>query len=1110
MEDFVHLHVHSEYSLLDGVASIDELVQAVLERGMKAIALTDHGNLFGAIEFYEKCTNAGIKPIIGMEAYQAIRSLHEKEREYYHLTLLAENDEGLRNLFKLSSISYLEGFYYKPKIDKGVLSKYSKGIVALSGCPKGEIAQTLLRKGEEHARKVLYEFLDIFGRENFYLELQDVGLDENRKINAFLLEQARKNDLKLVATNDVHYVRKEDKRIQDILLSISTGEDGFKIEVDEIYMKTPKQMYELFKGLEHALKNTLEIAERTEYTLKLDPNDLKLPKAPDEFDLRKLAYEGLRRKLGGEIPKEYLERLNMELEIIERLNFQGYFLLVYEIVKMAREMNIPVGPGRGSAAGSLVLYALDITRIDPLKYSLFFERFLNPDRISPPDVDIDVSDIKRDELIEGIRRRFGKDAVAQIITFNRLKLKGAIKDVGRVYGYPHTYMNWITKHIPDKLSSFDEIYEIPEIKQAISKDPKLKEVFENAKRIMNKTKTTSVHAAGIVITPGKLTDFVPLHKSNKGITTQFDKDYLEKLGLLKIDLLGITGLSIIEKTQELIRKRRDPNFDIEKVKLDDKQTYRFLWEGKLLGIFQLEGSTGMRDLVMRMKPDSFNDLIALIALYRPGALAWADEYIERKFGRKPVSYMFPEMEPILKETYGIIIYQEQVMQIAHKLAGFTMSEADTLRKAIGKKKKELMLKMKDKFIEGMTSRGYDRNKVEQLWETIERFAEYSFNKSHSAAYAMLTYRTAYLKTHFTIEFYTALLTLEMLKGSDFYRKAPRIINEARTLGISVLKPDVNRSDYEFKILDDTTIIYGLGGIKQLGKGTIERILNQRKKGKFVSFNDFLLRVNPDKKALEALVKSGALDELIPSRSYVLSNIDKFIAKNRKLVGPTLFGRVKNTPDTAQKEDVFQKLKYELEALGIFLTAHPLDELKDLLPYMNLRKIEELNELGNMESVEFVGAVVNVSEKTNRRKERFAIITFEDPTGSIEAFVPSNVYTKLREMLRDDFVFLVKGQISLDEFEENPRKEVVVEDVKPIRKDNIYLEVKLDMNEISEDFGSELESILKPLLSDEGMKVLFRFMENGKSKLYVSKYKLPYGNIHEVFTKLNDIVSLRIS
>ncbi|MEO0202868.1 MAG: DNA polymerase III subunit alpha, partial [candidate division WOR-3 bacterium] len=730
-----------------------------------------------------------------------------------------------------------------------------------------------------------------------------------------------------------------------------------------------------------------------------------------------------------------------------------------------------------------------------------FERFLNPERISPPDVDLDFADIRRDEVIDYIFKSYGINSTAQIITFNTLGPKAAIKDVARVFGYPYAEINYLTKLIPynpnvqkTKDEIFQEINQIPEIREAKKSNPLLERILEYSKAITGKPRTISVHAAGVVITPDDITNYVPLALSKsssereKIITTQFDKDVLEKLGILKIDLLGVTVLSIIEKTVELIRIRKDENFDIYNIPLDDKRTYEMLWKGNLIGIFQLEASRGMKELVMKMKPDRFEDLIALIALYRPGALSWANEYIDRKFGRKKVDYIFDELEDILKETYGIIIYQEQVMQIANKLAGFTLGQADILRKAIGKKKKELMDQMRNEFISSAISRGKDPEKVYKLWETIEKFAEYSFNKSHSAGYALLTYQTAYLKANYTTEFYTAILSLEMLKGQQFYKKAPAIIHEAKQFSIQILPPDINESDYEFKIVDENKIRYGLGGIKGIGINTIDDIIKARKMGKFRSIEDLKIRVKGiNKKALEALIKSGACDSIIKSRKTALIKIN---SEAKLDYSNSLFTSLKQ--ENFEKDDENFILKCEMESLGIYLKNHPLDRFRNFFEKYYGLTIEDLyNEEIKEKSITLYVAKIFVQKKKNSNKETYCILTVEDLTSSIDVFVPASKYSQYKNIIEGDyFAYKIKGVLNYEEDEDNKIPEILLESIEPLTIENVGDKIVFEVN--LED-KSEVENLIEAIRkfnSENGFEIYIKIKQNGYTELYKSQsYKI---------------------
>lgn len=1035
MKEFVHLHVHSEYSLLDGVARIGDLVHRARELGMPALALTDHGNLFGMVEFYQKAREAGIKPIIGMEAYLAPTSRKEREKDYYHLTLLAMNAEGVRNLMRLSSIAYLEGFYYKPRIDWEVLSEHHEHLIVLSGCPKGPVAQNLLHRGEEAAHRVIAQFVDLFGPERFYLELQDVGVEESVTINEFLLRAAPRYGLHVVATNDVHFIHPEDARLQEVLLAINTGkklsdEDRFRISTDQIYFRSAQEMWERFGHVPEALRNTLEIAEKVNIELSLDPTKVHLPKfdIPPEFEsadayLRHLALEGLAERVGRPIPEPYRERLERELAIIARMGYAGYFLIIWEIVRHAREKGIPVGPGRGSAVGSLVLYALGITQLDPLRYHLLFERFLNPERVSPPDVDIDFSDQKRDQVIRFIRERFGRDSVAQIITFGRMLSRAVVRDVGRVLGIPLAEVDRIAKLIPQGSSLEEALDTVPELKPYVEKYP---ELFDFARKLEGQVRNASTHAAGVVIAPGKITDYVPLfrHANASGeVSTQFDMKSLEMVGLLKVDILGLRTLTILEKTRDLIRKK-NPEFELEHIPLDDPETFRLFGEGHTLGVFQME-SRGMRELLRMLKPTRFEDLIAVNALYRPGPLSSGMhiDFVKRKHGEAPITYMLPELEEILEETYGTIVYQEQIMQIAARVAGFSLGEADLLRRAMGKKKPEVMAQMKARFIEGATARGVPPEKAEALFEYIVPFAGYGFNKSHAAAYALIAYQTAYLKTHFPAEFMTATLSAEMAAG-DFHKKVYPFIREAERMGLEILPPDVNTSEWEFRLEGENKIRYGLGAIKNVGKKFVDVLLKERERGgPYPSFEAFVERMhasgNWNKRAIESLVKAGAFDSLEPSRKALLEAIPR-LSKSTTVSSPSplLFGEAFKSRvqvvDRSVEDGVEERVAMEREVLGFPLQAHPMDRFREQVEgrYPTFDLLEEKTG----DTVEVVGAIVELNIR--RRRSRYADLQLEDYEGNrLRVLVFEDLLAEKEDLLTLDRVVWCQGYLSVEGEEE---------------------------------------------------------------------------------------------
>ncbi|MGB9590012.1 MAG: DNA polymerase III subunit alpha, partial [Candidatus Hydrothermia bacterium] len=811
--EFVHLHVHSDYSLFDGVSTLEELLGAATRMGMRAIALTDHGNMMGAVHFVMAAQKCGIKPIVGLEAYVATESRMRKDKDldklYYHLTLLAENKRGFKNLMAITSDAHLNGHYYKPRTDMEFLAEHRDGLIALSGCPKGEIPYVYVNQGESAAISALKKYLDIFGPENFCIELQSVGVEGYDMVNRWLVEQARKNGLRVVATNDVHYVQSEHAYLQEILISLNsnrTQEDERYIKTEQLYLRTPEEMAALFAEFPEAISSTLDVAERAGQVIDLDNVSLRLPEfplpegftSPDDY-LARLAEEGFRRKFGDSAPKEYRDRLKHELKVIKETGFASYFLIIWDIVEMARREGVPVGPGRGSGAASLVLHCLDVTKIDPIRHNLLFERFLNPNRISPPDVDVDFSDTKRDRVIDAIKRKYGEESVAQIVTYSRLKARAAVKDVARFYGLPYAEVDSVSKIIPQNMSLSEALREIPELNRIAAENKDYARVFETAKRLEGHIRNLSVHAAGVVITPGRLWEHVPLitvnsASSQRAVVTQFDMKSLEEVGILKVDILGLRTLSVVERCLDLVSKIRGQPLALDTIPLDDEKTFSLLARGETASVFQLE-SGGMRRTLRNLNPTSIEDIFAVVALFRTGPLeaGMTDRYIHRKNGREPVQFPFPELEPILQDTYGVIVYQEQISQIAVALSGFTLGEADVLRYAIGKKKPELMAKMKAKFVEGAVARGHDQSRVEEIWKAMEEFAGYSFNRAHAASYGLLAYWTAYLKANHAAEFMTAALNAAV-DSPKTQEKVPPLADEARRMGISLLPPDINFSE----------------------------------------------------------------------------------------------------------------------------------------------------------------------------------------------------------------------------------------------------------------------------------------------------------------------------
>ena len=1093
MADFVHLHLHSQYSLLDGANRLDEVIGAAARVGMPAMALTDHGNMFGAIQFYNLARKAGVKPILGIEAYVAQGNRLDRtpgKGGSNHLVLLAANETGYRNLIKLTSKAYLEGFYYKPRVDKELLRRHSEGIIALSACLKGEINERIVGRQEKEAEATAREFDEIFGRGNFFLEMQDHGIPEQRLANDALRRIARRTGQPLVVTNDCHYLRQDDAFAHDVLLCIGTQRnlsdtDRLRYASEHFYLKSAEEMHRLFPDDHAALENTLAIAERC--NVEIPTGTFHLPEFPVPAGYTRASYfaevargglderlvELRRRRAHGppgavKAPDErYRERLEFEIQVIERMGFAGYFLVVWDFIRYAREQGIPVGPGRGSAAGSVVSYALRITDIDPLQYDLLFERFLNPDRISMPDIDIDFCMRRRGEVIHYVSEKYGRDRVAQIITFGTLAAKALIRDVGRVMGVPYAKVDRIAKLVPDMTRSLAEAArEVDALASEVASDPEVKTIVDVGSRLEGLTRHASVHAAGVVITPRPLDELVPLYKTTKGddeqVMTQWDMNVVESLGLLKMDFLGLRTLTVIDDAVKILR-HQSVDLDLDEVPLDDPEVYRLFCEGRTSGIFQFE-SRGMTDLLRRARPSKFEDLAAFNALYRPGALSvgMVEEYIQRKLGKKKVRYLLPEIKDILEETYGVITYQEQVMLIAVAVAGFTMAEADVLRKAMGKKKAEVMAQQEQKFIDGAVARRVPRDKAQELWNQIEPFAGYGFNKSHSVAYAMLAYKTAYLKAHFPVAFMAAMLNSE-LSSSDAIAK---YLAECRTnMGIQVLPPDINESDYFFTVAHvpaaasvasapaapgaggsrpaDNAIRFGLGAVKGVGEGAIESVLAARRRvGRFRSLAHLVSEIDlrlANHKVLECLIKAGAFDGLGVHRAALAGVLDDVLEygqhrrREREEGQGNLFGRgdagAHGGGDAGGAAGAFERepwpdpataawsererLRYEKEALGLYLTGNPLSEYQDALSRLTTHTTAGLKE--GAEGTVTVGGVVSgftrVKIKSGPNAGRFmGRFVLEDLEGSLPVTLFANQLQQFGGVVADEAVVLVKGQV----------------------------------------------------------------------------------------------------
>ncbi len=1091
MKEFVHLHVHSDYSILDGAARIEQLVAKAVQYGMPALALTDHGNMFGAIEFYKEATKAGIKPIIGMEAYISSGKMTDRSKgqKNYHLTLLVTNETGLKNLMFLSTMAFLEGFYYKPRIDRELLAQHSDGLVALSGCPKGEVPSALLNGDYDRAAAIASEYADIFGKDRFFLEMQETGIEENRVINSGILRLSRDLGLGVVATNDIHYIEPEDWFMHDVILCIQTksklsDKNRMRYNTHELYFRSAEEMHRLFSEVPEALKNTLKIAEMVDLQIVLDSTKVKLPEfqPPDGYTvdeyLRKLAFDGLKEKM-GEIPDEYREKLENELSIMSRLGYSAYFLIIWDIVQGARKRGIEVGPGRGSAVGSLVLYALGISEVDPLKHNLIFERFLNPDRVSPPDVDIDFEDIRRDEVIDYIRQRFGNDNVAQIITFGRMLARGAIRDVARVLDLPYSEADRLAKLIPSSPGMTIEraVKEVPELKSLVENNPQIKQVVELASRIEGQVRNVSTHAAGVVISRGTIWNHVPLYKSPDGIiSTQFEMKSLEELGMLKVDVLGLRTLTVVKYAEQLVRERHDPNFNIRKIPMDDKAAFDLLSRGETVAVFQVE-SRGFQDLLRRARPESIEDLTAIIALYRPGPIqsGMLEDYVARKQGRRRVEYFLPQLKDVLEETYGVVVYQEQVMKIAQVVAGFTASEADMLRRAMGKKKKDVMAENKEKFVRGAQERGIPAEMASELFDKLAKFAGYGFNKSHATAYAVLAYRTAYLKARYPLEFMTANLMAEF-GNTD---RVAALIREAHRLNIEVEPPDINVSDVNFRIEGDK-IVYGLAALKNVGWSAAEIIVRERKKrGPFKSFDDFLDRIlskKVNKKVVESLIKAGAFDRFNENRAELLEYMKARKAKNgQSAMMGTLFDAPLSKPSgksTAVKWDMDTKMAFEKEALGYYLTTHPLKKYIGLLNAFpgivtSSSFKETMLENGGDHRAYIVGVLSRMKRKKDRQGRPYAILTFADFEGEYQVTIFADLFEQIAVKLQPERSYLMSARLTADyygvENDEEPNVRITLDKIEPL--DELYARVSsigifLDSDWLTPENVDRLISVLK--------------------------------------------------
>ncbi len=1084
-DSFCHLHLHTQYSLLDGAIRLDDLFKRCQELGMPAVASTDHGNMFGAIDFYTKAKKYGIKPLIGSEIYftpgsrfdrrsasksKVLDSQDEMESRHqiHHLVLICKNMTGYKNLCKLLSKAYLEGFYYKPRADLDLLKEHSEGLVATTACLKGEVAYNFFSGQDDRAGQAIEKLKEIF-QDDLYLEVQENGLSEQVEVNKKIIAYAKENNIPLVATNDSHYLTREDAAAQEVLLCVQTGktfldEKRMKLTTNEFYVKSPQEMREAFSYLPEACDNTLKIADKC--NLEFNWTDEKgnpiyhLPDFPidtgesTEEYFRRMAREGLQKRFQGphfrnivtetnwesELKPQYLERLETEVDMINKMGFPGYFLIVSDFIRYSKENNIPVGPGRGSGAGSIVAYALDITNINPIPYNLLFERFINPERISMPDFDVDFCQDRRGEVIDYVTQKYGKERVGQIITFGKLQAKAVIRDVCRVFGLPYSEADFLAKLIPDELGiTLSRAIEMePKISEMMDNDPKIKRIIDISLRLEGLLRHASIHAAGVIITNEPLVNYCPLYKGREGEqVVQFDKDFSEQIGLVKFDFLGLKTLTVIQNAVNFVRRDHDSQFDIESINMEDKEVFDYISSGRTTGVFQLE-SAGMKDLCKRISPDTIDDITAINALYRPGPLGsgMVDDFIEIKHGRKETVYPFPELESVLKDTYGIVVYQEQVMNIARVIANYSLGQADMLRRAMGKKKVSEMEKHKEIFLNGAKENNFDLKKAEDLYDLMAKFAEYGFNKSHAVAYAVIAYQTAFLKRYYTPEFFAALLGTE-LNNTD---KVTSYINDAKEHGIEILPPDVNESLWLFNVIEGN-IRFGMGAVKNVGKSAVETLIREREEnGPFTGFIDFCERVSlkaVNKRVLESLIKVGAFDNCEKlNRKTLLENLETIVAyaqkkqEEREAGQSNLFdlGSFENeiskeemltlneVPDFEEKE----KLQYEKSLMGIYVSGHPLDRFSDImkqLSSMDISRVHQLDGKGKRD-VMLAGQFSSTKVFISKKGDKMAFATLEDLEGKIECIIFPRTFGEYEHLLSSDDPMIISGTVNLDE---EPRK-----------------------------------------------------------------------------------------
>jgi DNA polymerase III subunit alpha len=1126
-KQFIHLHNHTHYSLLDGAATVQSLVQAAVSNNMPAVAITDHGVLFGAIEFYKRSVKAGIKPIIGCEAYivtqgsrfdksvdAAKMSKGQGRGIYHHIVLLAKNSIGYKNLIKLCTLGHTEGYYFKPRIDTEILSQYKEGLIATSACQGGIIGKQLTDGNESEALEYASIYKDIFG-DDFYIEIQNHGLQNEQVIRAGVPKIAKELGIKLVATNDCHYIKQEHAIPHNIMLYIpeasSTNTPDYmnlRYQTDQLYFKSAEEMITLFKDFPEAVESTLEITEKCDLKIELKKNHMPAFPIPEDSGatdpekyFEQLVQEGIHKRYSVVTP-EITQRVTHEISVIQKMGYAGYFLIVQDFINAAHTMDVRVGPGRGSAAGSIVSYALGITNVDPLQFDLLFERFLNPDRISMPDIDIDFADNKRERVIEYVKKKYGENSVAQIVTFGTMSARAALKDVGRVLGIQLSVIDSITKQIPvvqGKVTPIEEALKtVPDLKWVSeSSDEKMKLLIDTAKVLEGMNRNVSTHAAGVVIAPGDITDYAPMYKTPQTeAMTQYNMKDLEDAGLLKMDFLGLRTLTVIDNALEMIEKRCGLKIDLDRLPEADEKTLELFTRGQTVALFQFE-SSGMQEYLRKLKPSSLHDLVAMNALYRPGPMENIPDFIERKSGKQKITYLHPKLESILKETYGVIVYQEQVIKIASEIGGLSLAQADLLRRAMGKKDKELMARQKKEFVESAVVKNVDRKIAAEIFDLIEKFASYGFNKSHSVAYSVLAYQTAYLKAHYPAEYMAATLSSEM----DNTDKIVVLIDECRKLGIEVLAPDVNESDVNF-IVTPKGIRFGLSAIKNVGVGAVEQIVKARsEKGRFKDIFDFCVRVDlrlANKKTLEGLIQAGAFDSLHENRSQLFVNVEAAIAYGQETQEQILKGqsnlfdlggaKISQRPELRPSADwtETEKLSREKSVLGFYVSGHPLFKYREEIEGLATARLDQAQTVRPNSTVRVCGIISDIKKKIDRRGKTMAFVTIEDFTGKADCIVFADAYQKYTSLLQAGSIVMMIGKNdSTSEMIKVIVNEIIgIEDVRKKFAKGIIINLNLDAT--SETDAFELIKLIER--NKGGCQCLFNLSGSGltNNSIYLTR------------------------